>query len=141
MYIFNSSGSFSFARFFSQSIPSVLRLWPFSREVRLMPRIARFVRTDIPTVYHVISRTALPGFPLEDAEKDYLLDLILRLSSFYFVDVLGFCVMSNHFHLVVRMHPSDHLSDDAMRERLEKWFPERRQISDDKGTWGQVVCS
>jgi REP element-mobilizing transposase RayT len=49
-----------------------------------------------------------------------LLDLIRRLSSFYFVDVLGFCVMSNHFHLVVRMHPSDHLSDDAMRERLEK---------------------
>jgi hypothetical protein len=38
--------------------------------------------------------------------------------------------MSNHFHLVVRMHPSDHLSDDAMRERLEKWFPEGRQISD-----------
>jgi hypothetical protein len=43
-------------------------------------------------VYHVISRTALPGFPLEDAEKDYLLDLIRRLSRFYFVDVLGFCV-------------------------------------------------
>jgi hypothetical protein len=28
------------------------------------------------------------------------------------------------------MHPSDHLSDGAMRERLEKWFPEGRQISD-----------
>jgi hypothetical protein len=30
-----------------------------------MPRIARFVRSDVPTVYHVISRTALDGFPLE----------------------------------------------------------------------------
>jgi hypothetical protein len=29
-----------------------------------MPRIARFVRSDVPTVYHVISRTALDGFPL-----------------------------------------------------------------------------
>jgi hypothetical protein len=39
-----------------------------------MPRIARFVRPDTPTVYHVISRTALDGFPLGDREKDHLLD-------------------------------------------------------------------
>jgi REP element-mobilizing transposase RayT len=84
----------------------------------------------MPSVYHVISRTALPGFPLEVAEKNYLLAQIQTLSRFYFVDILGFCIMSNHFHLVVRMHPADHLSDEAMRERLEKWFPEGRQITD-----------
>ena len=94
-----------------------------------MPRIARFVRSDIPTVYHVISRTALDGFPLGDGEKDYLLNLIRYLSRFYFADVLGFCIMSNHFHLVVRMHTRDHLSDEAMKERLEAWFPEGRTIS------------
>src|SRR6056297_485292 len=94
-----------------------------------MARIARFVRSDIPTVYHVISRTALDGFPLGDGEKDYLLNLIRSLSRFYFADVLGFCIMSNHFHLVVRMHTRDHLSDEAMRERLESWFPEGRTIS------------
>lgn len=95
-----------------------------------MPRIARFVRSDVPTVYHVISRTALDGFPLENAEKDFLLGLIRKLSRFYFVDVLGFCVMSNHFHLVTRMYTADHFSDDQIRERLEKWFPEGREISD-----------
>ncbi|WP_462325829.1 transposase [Desulfoplanes sp.] len=95
-----------------------------------MPRIARFVRSDVPTVYHVISRTALDGFPLEKPEKDYLLGLIRRLSRFYFVDVLGFCIMSNHFHLVTRMYTEDHFSNDQVRERLEKWFPEGREISD-----------
>ena len=95
-----------------------------------MPRIARFVRRDIPTVYHVISRTALSGFPLETAERDYLLGIIKRLSRFYFVDVLGFCIMSNHFHLVTRVYPSDHLSDEEMRKRLEKWLPEGRTIGD-----------
>jgi len=94
-----------------------------------MSRIARFVRSDIPTVYHVISRTALDGFPLGDGEKDYLLNLIRYLSRFYFADVLGFCIMSNHFHLVVRMHTQNHLSDEAMKERLEAWFPEGRTIS------------
>jgi REP element-mobilizing transposase RayT len=72
----------------------------------------------------------LPGYPLEAPEKDYLLNLTKMLSRFYFADVLGFCIMSNHFHLVVRMHPADHLTDDEMRERLEKWFPEGRAFGD-----------
>jgi REP element-mobilizing transposase RayT len=72
----------------------------------------------------------LTGFPLETAEKEYLLGLITRLSRFYFVDVLGFCVMSNHFHLVTRMYPAEYFSDDLVRERLEKWFPEGREISE-----------
>jgi hypothetical protein len=79
-----------------------------------MPRIARFLRSDVPSIYHVISRTALSGFPLDASEKNYLLNLIRKLSRFYFADVLGFCVMSNHFHLVVRMHPFDHLSDQSV---------------------------
>ncbi|MFW6314747.1 MAG: hypothetical protein ACOC0S_04090 [Desulfohalobiaceae bacterium] len=33
------------------------------------PPIARFVRSDKPTVYHVISRTALPGLLNKDAYK------------------------------------------------------------------------
>ena len=55
-----------------------------------MPRIARFIRENQPTVYHVISRTALQGLPIKDKDNDFLLGLIKKLSSFYFVDVLGF---------------------------------------------------
>ena len=57
-----------------------------------MPRIARLVVKGEPAVYHVVSRTALDGFVLGDVEKDYLLDLIRRLSSVYFGEVLGFCL-------------------------------------------------
>jgi hypothetical protein len=38
--------------------------------------------------------------------------------------------MSNHFHLVTRMYTADHFSDDQIRKRLEKWFPEGREISE-----------
>ena len=38
-----------------------------------MPRIARMIVKDEPVVYHVMSRTALYGFVLEDVEKEYLL--------------------------------------------------------------------
>ena len=33
-----------------------------------MPRISRMVTNDQRTVYHVMSRTALDGFPIKDVE-------------------------------------------------------------------------
>ena len=62
-----------------------------------MPRIARMVNNDETTVYHVMSRTALDGFPLGDIEKDFMLDLIRRYAVLYFVEILGICIMGNHF--------------------------------------------
>lgn len=70
-----------------------------------MARIARLKMKREPAVYHVISRTTLEGFVLGDVEKDHLLGVIKRMSGFYFAEVFGFCLMGNHFHLVVRMYP------------------------------------
>jgi REP element-mobilizing transposase RayT len=94
-----------------------------------MARIARFVRDDQPTVYHVISRTALPGLPIKPADKDYLLNLIRRLARLYFVDVLGFALMDNHFHLVVRVYPESDLSDTELRRRYKAYYGEDQEIA------------
>ena len=53
-----------------------------------MPRTTRLIINDETAVYHVMSRTALDGFPLGDIEKDFMLDLIRRYSSLYFVEIL-----------------------------------------------------
>jgi len=58
---------------------------------------------DETAVYHVMSRTALDGFPLGDIEKDFMLDLIRRYSKLYLVEILGFCLMGNHFHILAKM--------------------------------------
>jgi len=62
-----------------------------------MARIPRLLVKGEDTVYHIISRTALPGYVLGDCEKDYLLSLIKDLSGIFFVEVFGFCIMGNHF--------------------------------------------
>jgi len=72
-----------------------------------MPRIARMKVKGEPAVYHVISRTALDGFVLGDVEKDHLVSLIKHLSAIYFAEVLGFCAMGTHLHLLVKMQPGD----------------------------------
>ena len=70
-----------------------------------MPRIRRLIINDETAVYHVMSRTALDGFPLGDVEKDFMLDLIKKFSLLYFTEILGFCLMGNHFHLLVKNDP------------------------------------
>ena len=94
-----------------------------------MARIRRLVDDSRPTVYHVMSRTALDGFPLGDIEKDKLVDIITIFSKLYLVNVLGFCLMGNHFHLMVRVYPDDHFSDDEMLARINKFFKGKKRIS------------
>ena len=55
-----------------------------------MPRTQRLIINDETAVYHVMSRSALDGFPLGDVEKDFMLDLIRRYSKLYLVEILGF---------------------------------------------------
>ena len=49
-----------------------------------MPRVSRMIVRDEPAVYHVMSRTALDGFPLQAYEKDYLVELIKRMTNLFF---------------------------------------------------------
>jgi len=110
-----------------------------------MPRIARMIVKDEPAVYHVMSRTALDGFVLGDVEKEYLFNLIKRLSTIYFAEVLGFCLMGNHFHLVVRMHTGDEYSDEEIKKRFKSYYGENTKRELGKGQipylrekWGNI---
>ncbi|KXB09200.1 hypothetical protein AKJ60_00710 [candidate division MSBL1 archaeon SCGC-AAA385M11] len=61
-------------------------------------------------------------------DKDYLLSLIKRLSILYCVDVLGFAILGNHFHLVARMHPEDTVSDQEVIKRYQDYYGGEKYI-------------
>ncbi len=94
-----------------------------------MPRTPRLIINGEAGVYHVMSRTALDGFPLGDIEKDFMVDLIRRYSVLYFVEILGFCIMGNHFHILVRMFLEHKFTDEDIKKRYlafygdDKTFP------------------
>ena len=87
-----------------------------------MPRIARLVVKGKKAVYHVMTRTALDGYVLEDVEKDFLLRHIRWLGKVYFVEVLSFCIMGKHFHLLARMEPGENKPIDNIRRRFEIYY-------------------
>lgn len=95
-----------------------------------MARIPRLLNPYEPTFYHVMSRTALDGFPLGDVEKDYLLEVIQRCSQLYFVDVFGICLMSNHFHILLRVNPEEGYTDQQIRDRIQSVCKDKEKISD-----------
>ena len=95
-----------------------------------MPRTQRLIIGDETAVYHVMSRTALDGFPLGDIEKDFMLDLIRRYSSLYFVEILGFCLMGNHFHILVRMFPEHKFTDEDIKRRYAAFYGDDKAFGD-----------
>ena len=95
-----------------------------------MPRTQRMIIDDQSTVYHVMSRTALDGFPLGDVEKDFMLDLIQRYAALYLVEILGFCLMGNHFHILVKVIPEYKFSDKDILKRYVDFYGDERIYSD-----------
>ncbi len=87
-----------------------------------MPRSARMVIEGESAVYHIMSRTALDNYPFGDIEKDELAKIIKRFSALYFTEVYGYCLMGNHFHLLVKMTPGDNYSDEEIIKRYERFM-------------------
>ena len=87
-----------------------------------MPRLPRMLIKDADVVYHVISRTALDGYVIEAVEKEYLMNLIRWLSGVFFVEVFGFCIMGNHFHLLCSMRPSEEFDEGEVLDRVRNYY-------------------
>ena len=91
-----------------------------------MPRTQRMIIDDQSAVYHVMSKTPLDGFPLGDVEKDFMLDLVRRYATLYLVEILGFCLVGNHFHILVRIFPEHKFTDKDILKRYVDFYGDER---------------
>lgn len=62
--------------------------------------------------YHVMSRTSCGQYLFDDEAKRVFVEMLRRQAGFCGVDVLAYCVMGNHFHLLVAV-PEDVAITDA----------------------------
>ena len=98
-----------------------------------MARLPRLLIPDSPTVYHVMSKTALAGLPFDALDKDDFLARLKTLSKIYFTEILGFCLMDNHFHLLVRVFPAEHVSEDELAQRYRRKYGEGQVFPRERG--------
>jgi len=82
--------------------------------------------------YHAMSRIIEQRHILQEPEKQRLHDLMRRLAAFGGLEVLAYCFMSNHFHILLHVPERQEVSDNELLRRLafilEDW--EVRQIAE-----------
>ncbi len=96
-----------------------------------MPRFARVVVPDYP--HHITQR----GNERRDvfftpADRDVYLGLLKQYSGFYSVDVLGYCLMTNHVHLVLLPHRTESLAK-LLREVQMRYSQYRHAVERGNG--------
>ena len=68
--------------------------------------------------YHVVSRIGGKRFLIDETEKGVLLGMIRGAAAFSGVEVYTYAVMSNHFHLLVRVPRRREVSDQELEKRM-----------------------
>jgi hypothetical protein len=79
-----------------------------------------------PVIYHCISRVVGRGFVLEADEREHFRMLMRMCEKFTGCRVLSYCLMSNHFHLLLEVPPmpEDGISDEELLARLGVFYSE-----------------
>lgn len=87
-----------------------------------MGRVKRIKVLGEDAYYHIISRTVGGEFYLGDVEKEKLLNIIKSYSNLYFVKIIGFSILDNHFHLLVKSETGLNTSDNELLRRLCRFY-------------------
>ncbi len=132
------------------------------------PRKALISLADTP-YYHITSRCVRRAFLCGvdhysgrsyEHRRQWVVDRIRLLSSLFAIDVCAYAVMSNHYHLVLKLCPEQiaDLSDEHIMDRWNSLFkgpllvqnyrngdalsaPERRSVSDIVNVWRRKLSS
>lgn len=79
-----------------------------------------------PAIYHCISRVVDRRFVLGDDEREKFRTFLRMQENFSGCRVLAYCVMSNHFHLLLEVPPMPEggISDEELLKRLRAIHPQ-----------------
>ncbi len=87
-------------------------------------RTRRLKITDGSAYYHVISRTVLGMRLFEDTDKEVLRKMIRKVALFCGIEVLTYCIMGNHFHILIKVPEAQKLTDSELVGRFAHLYPE-----------------
>jgi len=106
-----------------------------------MSRIPRaFLKTSTQAYYHIFSHLVNEIPPLRAFEKENFLKILRRLSQAFYVDVLAYAIMDNHFHLIIRTHVKDEIDSNEALERAFSLYPSSVVLQKPSEYWKEKLC-
>jgi len=73
--------------------------------------------------YHCMTRTVNGELLFKDREKEVLRKMLWQIADFCGVGLLTYCIMSNHFHVLVRVPDCVAVSDKELMRRYAVLYP------------------
>ena len=91
------------------------------------------VEKGVAGIYHCISRCVRRAFLCGDGydhRRDWIQERLRELAGIFALDVCGYAILSNHFHVVLRVAPAraEQWSADEVAERWLRLFPPPAQL-------------
>lgn len=93
-----------------------------------MARVGRIKYKEDDAWYHLYSRVAAfkGDYPLSDpVPMRRLIEIIEHFATIYFCEAAAFCIMGNHYHLVVKFDRIRPVSQENLRARTRLMYPAR----------------
>jgi putative transposase len=92
-------------------------------------RMARIKPKGRDVVYHCVSRIVGGEFLLENLEKEKFRKMMWAQAEFCGVDVVSYCLMSNHVHLLIRVPSEICPSDREIMGRYSKFYGAKHPVT------------
>ena len=97
------------------------------RKMMAIPRI-KLPNTE-PAFYHVTNRTVQQDFLIEDMDKKVFMAILAFLVKTYFVDVLAFQFLNNHYHLIFRIMRPEEISLLEIEHRFYNYYRNGKKLN------------
>ena len=76
--------------------------------------------------YHVMSRVVDRRFIFGNEEKEFFRQTMRKLESFTGIQVITYCIMSNHWHILMEVPSCGEIDDVELFKRIEQFYSKRR---------------
>ena len=80
-----------------------------------------------PTVYHVGNRVVRQEFLFKEKDKEYFLEQLDKLSKTYFVKIIEYKILDNHYHLVIEVYVPEDVDDEEIEKRFKNYYGDKRK--------------
>ena len=89
----------------------------------VMNGVRRMKLSGVDAVYHCMTRTVNGEMLFKDREKEMLRRMLWQVADFSGVEILTYCVMSNHFHVLVRVRGDQDVDNVELMRRYRLLYP------------------
>ncbi len=76
--------------------------------------------------YHVMSRVVDRRFIFGDEEMEFFRQIMRKLESFMGIRVLTYCIMSNHWHILLEVPSLTEMDDVELFERISQFYSKQK---------------